>query len=75
MKLPKNSKTMRNNVDPYEVLLRKLEIPVHINYISDYILRVGIDETRKRIEKLVSEGVLEESQYGKEYYVRTKRNG
>ena len=66
---------MRNNVDPYEVLLRKLEIPVHINYISDYILRVGIDETRKRIEKLVSEGVLEESQYGKEYYVRTKRNG
>ena len=75
MKLPKNSKTMRNNVDPYEVLLRKLEIPVHINYISDYILRVGIDETRKRIEQLVSEGILEESQYGKEYYVRRKRNG
>lgn len=66
---------MRNNVDPNQVLLRKLEIPVHINYISDYILRVGIDETRRRIEKLVSEGILEESQYGKEYYVRTKRNG
>jgi hypothetical protein len=66
---------MRNNVDPNQVLLRKLEKPVHINYISDYILRVGIDETRKRIEKLVTEGVLEESKYGKEYYVRTKRNG
>ena len=73
--LPKNLKSMRNNVDPSEVLLRKLEKPVHINYISDYILRVGIDETRKRIEKLVSEGTLEESKYGKEYYVRTNRNG
>lgn len=66
---------MRNNIDPYEVLLRKLERPVHINYISDYILRVGIDETRKRIDKLLNEGLIEESEYGKEYYVRTKRNG
>jgi len=66
---------MRNNIDLNEVLLRKLEKPVHINYICDYILRVGIGETRKRIEKFVSEGILEESQYGKEYYVRTKRNG
>ena len=66
---------MRNNIDLNEVLLRKLEKPIHINYICDYILRVGIYETRKRIEKLVSEGILEESQYGKEYYVRTKRNG
>ena len=66
---------MRNNIDPYEVLLRKLERPVHINYISDYILRVGIDETKKRINKLLTEGLIEESEYGKEYYVRTKRNG
>lgn len=66
---------MRHKQDPYEVLLRKLERPVHINYISDYILRVGIDETRKRIEKLLTEGLIEESKYGKEYYVRTKRNG
>jgi len=66
---------MRNNVDPNEVLLRKLEKPVHINYISDYILRVGIDETRTQINKLLSEGMIEESKYGKEYYVRTKRNG
>lgn len=66
---------MRNNIDPYEVLLRKLEKPVHINYISDYILRVGIDETRKRINKLLNEGLINESEYGKEYYVRTKRNG
>ena len=73
--LPKNLKNMRNNLDPNEVLLRKLEKPVHINYICDYILRVGIDETRKRIKKLVSEGILEESKYGKEYYVRAKRNG
>ena len=36
---------------------------------------VGIDETRKRINNLVEKGLIEESKYGKDYYVRTKRNG
>ena len=66
---------MRNNIDPYELLLRNLEKPLHITYICDSIFRVGIDETRKRIDQLVGEGILEESKYGKEYYVRAKRNG
>lgn len=66
---------MRYNLDANEVLLRKLEKPVHITYICDSILRVGIDETRKRINEFVDQGLIEESKYGKDYYVRTKRNG
>lgn len=66
---------MRNNIDPYELLLRNLEKPLHITYICDSIFRVGIDETRKRINQLVEKRLIEESKYGKDYYVRAKRNG
>ena len=66
---------MRKNSSPKEVLLAKLEKPLHITYICDSILRVGIDETRKRVNQLVEQGLIEESKYGKDYYVRTKRNG
>lgn len=66
---------MRKNTPPTEILLVKLETPIHINYISEYILRVGLNETKERIDNLIEDGLVKESEYGKGYYVRTKRNG
>jgi hypothetical protein len=66
---------MKKNTSPTELLLAKLERPVHISYISQYILRLPINETQTRIKSLIESGLLMESEYGKEYYVRTKRNG
>jgi len=61
---------MRKNTSPTENLIAKLEQPVHINYISEYILKIGMDETKKKIDFLIEEGLIQESKYGKEYYVR-----
>ena len=66
---------MRKNTSPTEILLAKLEIPVHISYISEYILRIGLNQTKEKIESLIEDGLVKESEYGKGYYVRTKRNG
>lgn len=57
---------------PTENLLSKLEQPIHINYISEYILRLPIDMSQNKINSLIEEGFIEESQYGKGYYVRKK---
>ena len=52
-----------------KILLSKLRQPVHIDYISKYILRIPEDETRIVLNKLLDENVIEESIYAKEYYV------
>ena len=66
---------MKKNTSPTEILLAKLEIPVHISYISEHILRVGLDQAKEKIKSLIEDGLVKESEYGKGYYVRTKRNG
>jgi hypothetical protein len=50
-------------------LLSKLRQPVHIDYISKYILRIPENETRIVLNKLLDENVIEESIYAKDYYV------
>ena len=50
-------------------LLSKLRQPIHIDYISKYILRIPEDETRVVLNKLLEENVIEESNYAKDYYV------
>jgi hypothetical protein len=50
-------------------LLGKLRQPIHIDYISKYILRQSMDETINIINKLVEENIIEESKYAKNYYV------
>lgn len=50
-------------------LLGKLRQPIHIDYISKYILRQSMDETVNLINKLVEENIIEESKYAKNYYV------
>ena len=52
-----------------KTLMSKLRQPIHINYISSHILRVSEEETRKIIVNLLKEGVIEESNYAKDYYV------
>jgi hypothetical protein len=52
-----------------KTLLSKLRQPIHIDYISKYILRIPEDETRVVLNKLMEENVIEESIYAKDYYV------
>lgn len=51
------------------MLLSKLRQPIHIDYISKYILKESMDETRKVLDKLIIENIIEESKYSKDYYV------
>ncbi len=55
-----------------EKLLAKLRLPVHITYISKHLLKTSMFETEKLIGELVEEGFVEESKYGKGYYVVKK---
>lgn len=52
-----------------ENLLEKIKRPTHIDYISKYILMMSKSETQKEIDKLILEGLIEESKYAKKYYV------
>ena len=50
-------------------LLGKLRQPIHIDYISKYILKESMENTMKLISKLVDDNIIEESKYAKDYYV------
>ena len=52
-----------------KTLLGKLRQPIHIDYISKYILRESVEETMNIINKLVEDNNIEESKYAKDYYV------
>ena len=52
-----------------KTLMDKLRQPIHIDFISRHIVKESIDETRKVLDKLITEGVIEESKYAKDYYV------
>jgi hypothetical protein len=50
-------------------LLGKLRQPIHIDYISNYILKESMENTMNLITKLIESNVIEESKYAKDYYV------
>jgi hypothetical protein len=52
-----------------KLLLSKLRQPIHIDYISKYILKVNLDETRIILNTLIDDKVIVESSYAKDYYV------
>lgn len=52
-----------------KALLAKLRQPIHIDYISSYILRESKENTLKIINGLIEQGVVEESKYAENYYV------
>jgi len=51
-----------------KLLNTKLRQPVHISYISKYILKMTEKETKKILDKLIEEGVIEESPLAPGYY-------
>jgi len=52
-----------------KTLMDKLRQPIHISYISKYILRKDMDETKRQLEMLISEGYIKESNVSDGYYV------
>ena len=53
--------------------LNKLRQPIHIDYISKYILKVDMDETKEILQKYIDKGIIEESKIANGYYgVKTK---
>jgi hypothetical protein len=52
-----------------KLLNSKLRQPVHISYISKYILKMTEKETKDILDKLIDEGVIEESPLASSYYV------
>jgi hypothetical protein len=52
-----------------KTLMGKLRQPIHIDYISNFILKKSLKETKKIINKLVDDNIIEESKYAKDYYV------
>lgn len=48
--------------------LNKLRQPIHISYISKYILKTNIKETKEVLEKYINEGIIEESKIADGYY-------
>jgi hypothetical protein len=52
-----------------KTLVGKLRQPIHIDYISKYILKESMESTIKIINNLVEQNIIEESKYAKDYYV------
>jgi len=52
-----------------KLLNSKLRQPVHISYISKYILKITEKETKEILDELINEGVIEESTLAPDYYV------
>lgn len=50
-------------------LMDKLRQPIHISYISKYILKLNEVETKKQLNMLMSEGYIKESNISEGYYV------
>jgi hypothetical protein len=67
-KLKKSSKNSEMNSSKL-ILLAKLRRPVHVTFISKHLLRMPMDETMKIINDMIKDGLIEESKYGKGYYV------
>lgn len=59
----------------YKQLLKKLVSPVHVGYISRYILECDMSETMSILNELTENEIIELSEYGKGYYVlKAKKN-
>ena len=56
-----------------QTLISKLRRPVHITYIAQYLTKTTVEETRKYLNELIEQGLVEESKYGKDYFVNTKK--
>lgn len=51
-----------------DLLLSKLRRPIHISYISKYILKESEEKTREILNELINDGLIKESPIGEDYY-------
>lgn len=51
-----------------KTFLNKLRQPIHISYISKYILKKDLKETKEILENYINEGIIEESKIANGYY-------
>ena len=51
-----------------KTFLNKLRQPIHISYISKYILKKDLKETKEILENYMNEGLIEESKIADGYY-------
>lgn len=49
-------------------LLKKLNLPTHINYISQYITKEDMQTTKAQIDRLISEKLIKEHSFKGYYY-------
>jgi len=52
-----------------KILIAKLRQPIHISYISKYILKMTDKETKKILDEMIEEGLVEISPLAPDYYV------
>jgi hypothetical protein len=52
-----------------KALMDKFRQPIHISYISKYILKLDEDKTKQQLDILISEGYVKESNLSEGYYV------
>ena len=57
------------NQNQIKQLVNKLRRPIHITYISKYILKKSEEDTKKDLDILISEGLIKESEITDGYYV------
>jgi len=55
---------MRKQKTDLELLGGKLRLPIHISYISKYILKKTVEETEKVLQEGIEMGLIEESHKG-----------
>lgn len=56
-----------------QILLAKLRRPIHISFISNHIVKLPMNETIELIKEMIEDDLIEESEYGKGYYVIKKQ--
>jgi hypothetical protein len=56
-----------------QTLISKLRRPVHITYIAQHLTKTTVEQTRIYLNELIEQGFVEESKYGKDYFVNTKK--
>jgi hypothetical protein len=56
-----------------QTLISKLRRPVHITFIAQHLTKTTVEQTRIYLNELIEQGLVEESKYGKDYFVNTKK--
>ena len=60
---------MKDSIDKHlKKLEGKLRLPIHISYISKYLLKLPEDETREILNKGIEMGRIAESGYANDFF-------